>query len=127
MHHGGAKQRNMTLALALEPSISVNNTNMSWQCVYSPLKSYVVDDDQVVAWCRCRVMLAIVPSSHAGDGVTEVTLAMAWCRCRVMLVMALLSHVGDGVITKVIMHMSRNHQTIRLVWIFSQEDSQLSA
>jgi hypothetical protein len=51
MHHGGAKQHNGMLALALEPSISVNSTDMSWQCVYLPLKSYVVVDidDQAIA------------------------------------------------------------------------------
>jgi hypothetical protein len=47
MHHGGAKQCNETLAFALEPSISMNSTGMSWQHVCLPLKSYVVDvDDQ---------------------------------------------------------------------------------
>jgi hypothetical protein len=50
MHHGGAKQRNEMLALALEQSIFVNSTNMSWQRICLPLKSYVLDaDDQVVA------------------------------------------------------------------------------
>jgi hypothetical protein len=49
MLHGGAKQRNMMLALALEPNIMVNSTNMSWQCVCLPLKSYIVDvDDQAI-------------------------------------------------------------------------------
>jgi hypothetical protein len=49
MHHGGAKQRNETLALALEPSILVNSISMSWEHVCLPLKSYVVDvDDQTV-------------------------------------------------------------------------------
>jgi hypothetical protein len=43
MIHGGAKQRNETLALALEPSILVNSTGMNWQRVYLPLKSHVVD------------------------------------------------------------------------------------
>jgi hypothetical protein len=47
MHHGGAKQRNETLALALEPSVLVNNISMNWQRVCLPLKSYIVDvDDQ---------------------------------------------------------------------------------
>jgi hypothetical protein len=54
MHHGGAKQRNETLALALKPSILINSTGMSWQRVYLPLKSYIVDvDDQVVARYHC--------------------------------------------------------------------------
>jgi hypothetical protein len=44
MHHEGAKQRNEMLALALEPGILVNSTNMSWQHVYMLLKSYVVVD-----------------------------------------------------------------------------------
>jgi hypothetical protein len=49
MHHGGVKQRNETLALALEPSILVNSISMSWEHVCLPLKSYVVDvDDQTV-------------------------------------------------------------------------------
>jgi hypothetical protein len=49
MLHEGAKQRNRTLALALEPNIMVNNTGMSWQRVCLPLKSYIVDvDDQAV-------------------------------------------------------------------------------
>jgi hypothetical protein len=49
MHHGGAKQRNETFALALEPSILVNSISMSWEHVCLPLKSYVVDvDDQTV-------------------------------------------------------------------------------
>jgi hypothetical protein len=50
MLHGGAKQRIGTLALALEPNIMVNSTDISWQHVCLLLKSYVVDaDDQVVA------------------------------------------------------------------------------
>jgi hypothetical protein len=49
MLHGGAKQRIRTLALALEPNIIVNSTSMSWQRVYLPLKSYIIDvDDQAV-------------------------------------------------------------------------------
>jgi hypothetical protein len=49
MHHGGAKQHNEMLALALESSILMNSTSMSWQRVYLPLKLHVVDvDDQVV-------------------------------------------------------------------------------
>jgi hypothetical protein len=50
MHHGDAKQCNGMLALALEPSISVNSTSMSWQRVCLPPKSYVIVDvdDQVV-------------------------------------------------------------------------------
>jgi hypothetical protein len=74
MHHWGAKQWNETLALALEPSILVNSTDMSWQHVYLPLKSYVVDiGDQVVAWCCYQVILEMMLSSHAGDGVAEAT------------------------------------------------------
>jgi uncharacterized lipoprotein YbaY len=51
MHHGGVKQRNMMLALALEQSISVNGTSMSRQRVNLPLRTYVVVDvdDQAVA------------------------------------------------------------------------------
>jgi hypothetical protein len=50
MNYGGVKQRNGTLALALEPSISVNSTSMSWQRVCLPLKTYVVEfDNQGVA------------------------------------------------------------------------------
>jgi hypothetical protein len=44
MHHGGAKQRNEILALALEPSILVNSIGMSWQCVYLLLRIYVIVD-----------------------------------------------------------------------------------
>jgi hypothetical protein len=43
MHHRDAKQCNKTLALAIEPSILVNSTDMSWQRVYLPLKSYIID------------------------------------------------------------------------------------
>jgi hypothetical protein len=54
-------------------------------------------DNLVVARCRCRVMLAIVLSSHVGDCVVEVTrprhdvdAESCWRRrCRVMLVMVL--------------------------------------
>jgi hypothetical protein len=50
VHHGGAKQRNETLALALEPNILVNSTSMSRQHVCLSLKSDVVDvDDQAIA------------------------------------------------------------------------------
>jgi hypothetical protein len=50
MHHIGAKQCNRTFALALELNIMVNSTDMSWQCVCLPLKSYIIDvDDKVVA------------------------------------------------------------------------------
>jgi hypothetical protein len=45
---GGAKQRNMAVALALEPNITVNSTNMSWQRVFLSLKSYIVDDQAIV-------------------------------------------------------------------------------
>jgi hypothetical protein len=44
MHHGGAKQHNETPALALEPSILVNSTSMSWQCVCLLLRTYVIVD-----------------------------------------------------------------------------------
>jgi hypothetical protein len=74
MLHGGAKQRNEMLALALEPSILVNSIGMSWQRVCLPLKSHVIVvdvDDQVVACCRYRVMLATVLPSHAGDVAVE--------------------------------------------------------
>jgi hypothetical protein len=50
MYHVGAKKCNETLVLALEQSILVNSTGMSWQHVTLPLKSYLVDvDDQAVA------------------------------------------------------------------------------
>jgi hypothetical protein len=50
MLHGGARQRNGTLALALKSNIMVNSTNISWHHVCLPLKSYVIDvDDQAVA------------------------------------------------------------------------------
>jgi hypothetical protein len=50
MHHEGVKKRNETLTLALEPSVMVNSTGMSWQRVCLSLKSYVIDvDDQAVA------------------------------------------------------------------------------
>jgi hypothetical protein len=45
MLHGGAKQRNEMLALALEPNIMVNSTSMSFQRVCLPLKSYIVNVD----------------------------------------------------------------------------------
>jgi hypothetical protein len=49
MPHGGAKQCNEMLALALELSILANNAGMSWQHVCLPLNSYVVDvDDQAI-------------------------------------------------------------------------------
>jgi hypothetical protein len=61
----GAKLRNETFALALELSISVNNTGMSWQRVYMPLKSYVVDvGNQAIASCPYQVMLLMVLSSQ---------------------------------------------------------------
>jgi hypothetical protein len=56
MLHGGAKQRNGTLALALEPNIMVNSSGMNWQHVFLPLKSYIIVadvDDQAVVCCRC--------------------------------------------------------------------------
>jgi hypothetical protein len=43
MLHGGAKQRNRTLALVIESIIMVNSTIMSWQRVCLPLKLYIVD------------------------------------------------------------------------------------
>jgi hypothetical protein len=49
--------------------------------------------DLAAALHRCRVMLAMVLSSHAGDGTTESTTR---CRCRVKLATVLLSHVGNG-------------------------------
>jgi hypothetical protein len=87
MHHGRAKQCNGTLALALEPSILVNSTGMSCQCVCSSLKSLIsmikslcdvaAKVTLVVARYRCRVMLVTALSSHAGDGAAEVT--WPWC------------------------------------------------
>jgi hypothetical protein len=72
MLHGGAKQRDETLALALEPSILVDSIGMSWQRVCLPLKLHVVDvDDKAVMCCRCQVMLATVLLSHAGDVAAE--------------------------------------------------------
>jgi hypothetical protein len=50
MLHGGAKQGIRMLVLALKPNIMVNSTDMSWQLVYLPLKSYIFYvDDQTVA------------------------------------------------------------------------------
>jgi hypothetical protein len=50
MFHGGVKQCNRMLALALEPNIIVNSTNMSWQRVSLPLKSYIVNvGDKAIA------------------------------------------------------------------------------
>jgi hypothetical protein len=38
------------VCINLELNIMMNNTNMSWQCVYLPLKSYPIDvDDQAIA------------------------------------------------------------------------------
>jgi hypothetical protein len=74
MRHEGAKQHNEMLALALEPSILVNSTNMSWQHVCLLLKLHVIVigiNDQAVAHCRCRVMLATVLPSHADDVAAE--------------------------------------------------------
>jgi hypothetical protein len=67
MLHGGAKQRNMTVALAMEPSILVNSTGMSWQRVCLPLKLHVVDDQAVACYC-CRVVLATVLPRQFGHG-----------------------------------------------------------
>jgi hypothetical protein len=56
MLHGGAKQRNEMLALALEPCRLMNSTDMSWQRVCLPLKLHVIVidvDDQAVTCCRC--------------------------------------------------------------------------
>jgi hypothetical protein len=74
MLHGGAKQRNETLALALEPSILVNSSGMSWQRVYLPLKFHVIVvgvDDQAVACCHYLVVLATMLPSHASDVAVE--------------------------------------------------------
>jgi hypothetical protein len=50
MLHGGAKHRNITVALALEPNIMVNSNGIRWQCVCLPMKSYIVDvDDQTIS------------------------------------------------------------------------------
>jgi DNA-directed RNA polymerase subunit N (RpoN/RPB10) len=68
MLHGGAKKRIDTLALALESSILVNSTGMSWQHVCLSLKlQVVVIDDQAIAYYCCRVVLVTVLLSHAGD------------------------------------------------------------
>jgi hypothetical protein len=68
MLYGGAKKRIGTLALALEPSILVNSTGMSWQHVCLSLKLHVVViDDQAIAYYCCRVVLVTVLPSHAGD------------------------------------------------------------
>jgi hypothetical protein len=63
----GAKLDNETFALALELSISVNSTGMSWQHVCLSLKSYVVDvDNQAITSCPCQVMLVMaLPSQLA--------------------------------------------------------------
>jgi hypothetical protein len=44
MHHKGAKQCNMTLALALEPSLFGNSAGMSSQRVCLPVNSYAIVD-----------------------------------------------------------------------------------
>jgi hypothetical protein len=68
---------NETFALAMEPSISMNSTSMSWQHVSLPLKSYVVDvDNQAIASCPYGVMLATMMSSLAGDGTVEAMLVV---------------------------------------------------
>jgi hypothetical protein len=55
-----AKLHNETIPLALELSISVNSTAMSWQRVYLLLKSYIIDvDNQAIASCPCQVMLVM--------------------------------------------------------------------
>jgi hypothetical protein len=60
------------LALALEPSILVNSTDMNWQQVCLPQKLHVVDaDDQAIACCHCQVMLGMILPSHAGDVAAE--------------------------------------------------------
>jgi hypothetical protein len=43
MLHKGAKQCIGMLALALEPNIMVNSTDMSWQPVCLLMKSYIID------------------------------------------------------------------------------------
>jgi hypothetical protein len=49
MLYGGDRQCIGTLTLALKPNIMENSTDMSWQHVCLPLKSYLVDvDDQVI-------------------------------------------------------------------------------
>jgi hypothetical protein len=58
MHHGGAKQRNETLTLAMESSILVNSIDMSWQYVCLMIKLLRdIDGESCWRWC-CRVMLA---------------------------------------------------------------------
>jgi hypothetical protein len=75
--------------------------------------------DLAAARCRCRVMLATMLPSHAGDGATEATwprrdinaescwlrryrgnLAASRCRGRVMLATMLLSLASDGAATQ---------------------------
>jgi hypothetical protein len=64
MLHKGAKQCIGTFVVALEPSIMVNSTHMSWQRVCLPLKSCIVDvDDEAV----------VSMLSHAGDIATVAT------------------------------------------------------
>jgi hypothetical protein len=58
-----------------------------------------------IAQCRCRVMLAIMLSSHVGNDATEATWPghdvdneSCWRQCcRVMLAIMLPSHVGNDV------------------------------
>jgi hypothetical protein len=118
---------NETFALALEPSIMMNNTGMSWQHVRLALKNICVDiDDHAVAWYHCRVVLAMtllrrlghgamyIPS-HAGDSAIKSCwwwcwrgdLAAARCRCRVMLAMTLSRWLDRGTwVMPMTMHLS---------------------
>jgi hypothetical protein len=52
---------------------------------------------QAMALLRRLVRATMLLLSHAGDGATEMTLAMAQYLYRVMLVMTLLSHADDVV------------------------------
>jgi hypothetical protein len=72
MSSSGAMLRNETFALALEPSILVNNTGMSWQRVRLLPKAYViVVDNQAIASCPCQVKLVMAPPSPTGDDAVE--------------------------------------------------------
>jgi hypothetical protein len=72
MSSSGAMLRNETFALAMEPSIFMNNTSMSWQRVCLSLKSYVVNvDNQAIASCPYQVKLVMALSSPTGNDAIE--------------------------------------------------------
>jgi hypothetical protein len=91
---------------------------------------------------RCRVMLATVLLSHAGNGAIKATwprhdvdvesncqqccwgkLATTWCRCRVMLATMLPRHADDSAATrgctgygKVVQPLSSEHRGVIAAW-----------